>query len=58
MSTDYLETAVRDMYAKGLILFTDFQNATMSSQARERINSVIQNIQRKPFFNVSTAAKI
>ena len=58
MSADHLESAVRDMYAKGLILFTDFQNVAMSPQPREKINTVIQDIQRKPFFNVSTAAKI
>lgn len=54
MSLDYLESAIRDMYTKGLIRFTDFQNVQMSSHAKEKINTVLKNIQAKPIFNVTT----
>jgi len=54
MSLDYLESAIRDMYTKGLIRFTDFQNVQMSSQAKEKISTVLKNIQATPIFHVTT----
>ena len=52
MSLDYLESAVRDMYTKGLIRLIDLQNAQMSVQAKEKIGMIIENLKKKPVFNV------
>lgn len=51
MSLDYLESAVRDMYTKGLIRFIDLLNARMSSQAKEKIRMIVDNLQKKPVLN-------
>ena len=58
MSADYLESAIRDMYAKGLIRLIDLQNVQMSAQAKEKIKVVLQNIQRNPFLYAPNSAAI
>jgi len=52
MGLDYLESAARDMYTKGLIRLIDLQNAQMSAQAKEKIRIIMENLQKKPVFNV------
>ena len=52
MGLDYLESAVRDMYTKGLIRLIDLQNAQMTGQAKEKIRMIVENLQKKPVFNV------
>ena len=52
MSVDYLESAVRDMYTKGLIRLVDLQNTQMSTQAKDKIKIIIENIQKKQIINV------
>lgn len=58
MSVDYLESAVRDMFAKGLLRISDLQNAEMNAQAKEKVRMVLQNIQRNPIFNATKASTI
>lgn len=58
MSLDHLERAVRDMLAKGLLRSSELQNAEMNSQAKEKLNLVMQNIQKNPFLYALTTAAI
>lgn len=58
LSLDHLERAVRDMLAKGLLRSAELQSAEMNSQAKKKLNLVMQNIQKNPFFYAPTSAAI